>query len=223
MQDHEKNTYKTTNGGNNWILQHIPLEPHLNNSFTAFYGVKIINNEILYAQGGSYSYSGSNYKDVVFKTTNGGNNWGYQMPDTSYNMFYGLGDFINSNTGWFTNIHTTNGGGPIIFTEIKHITVEHPEKHQLFQNYPNPFNPSTTIDFYLPISSEVYLKIIDVTGRLVYRVIEGFHLAQGYHSYRIDKFSMLGLSSGVYFYKLTSSDKSGSITFQETKKMIYIK
>jgi photosystem II stability/assembly factor-like uncharacterized protein len=218
-----KNIYKTTNGGNNWILQHIPNEPHLNNSFSAFYGVKIINKDTLYAQGGAYSFSGSNYKGVIFKTTNGGGTWGYQMPDTSFGMFYGLGDFINSNTGWFTNIHTTNGGGPIIYTEIKNVTVEQPEKFQLFQNYPNPFNPSTTIDFYLPEKSIVKLEIYDITGKTIFKIIDNFQLQPGYHSYKIDEFNSLGISTGTYFYKLSAHNISSQIVYTTTKRMLYIK
>jgi hypothetical protein len=217
-----KSIFKTTNGGLNWIVQTMPLDNHL--VFNSYYYFEIINKDTIFSDIGRFDFGNGVYRGVVFKTTNSGLNWGYQLPDTSYRIVYfSRPFFLNSKTGWLTNIHTTNGGGPIIYTEIKNIIEEHPERYNLYQNYPNPFNPTTTIDFYLPKSSEVCLRIIDVTGRLIYKIIEGFHLAQGYHSYRIDGFSMLGLSSGVYFYKLTSSDKSGSTTFQETKQMIYIK
>lgn len=218
-----KNTYKTTNGGINWVLQHIPLEPHLNNSFSAFGGVLIINKDIIYASGGSYSFSSSVYRNVIFKTTNGGNNWGYQMPDTTNGLFYAVADFLNENTGWLINAYTTNGGGPIIYTEIKNIIVEHPEEYQLMQNYPNPFNPSTTIDFYLPHKANVELKIFDISGKTVLRIIDNFQLQQGYHSYKVNDFNSLGLSSGMYFYRLTASDNSSKISFTETKRLVYLK
>ncbi|MCX6156902.1 MAG: T9SS type A sorting domain-containing protein [Ignavibacteriae bacterium] len=199
------------------------MEPHLNNSFSAFNGVKIINKDILYASNGSYSFTSSVYRDVIFKTTNGGNNWGYQMPDTTNGLFYAVADFLNENTGWLINAYTTNGGGPIIYTEIKNIIVEHPTEYQLMQNYPNPFNPSTTIDFYLPHKASVELKVFDISGKTVLRIIDNFQLKQGYHSYKVDDFNSLGLSSGMYFYRLTASDNSSKTSFTETKRLVYLK
>ncbi len=180
----------------------------------------IINKDTLYSDGAAKYYGGSQLYGIIFKTTNGGLNWGYQQPDTSINPIccFGYPYFINSNTGWFSNIKTTNGGGPIIYTEIKNISVEHPTEYQLLQNFPNPFNPSTTIEFYLPRNANVELKVFDVTCKTILRVIDNFHLQQGYHSYKIDDFNSLGLSSGMYFYQLTINN---SKTF--TKKMIFLK
>jgi hypothetical protein len=47
------------------------------------------------------------------------------------------------------------------------LNVEIPNEYKLFQNYPNPFNPSTTINFSVPNSSLVSLKIYDALGREV--------------------------------------------------------
>jgi hypothetical protein len=146
------------------------------------------------------------------------------LPDTSFNKDYGFPFFLNSNSGWFTNIKTTNGGGPIIYTEIKNISVEHPTEYQLMQNYPNPFNPTTTIEFYLPRRASVNLSIYDISGKRVFTIINNFQLVNGYHSYRIDAFETLGLSSSNYFYRITVYDiKNNNVLFVNTKKMLYIK
>ncbi len=83
----------------------------------------------------------------------------------------------------------------------------------LAQNYPNPFNPTTEINFAIPTSEHVSLKVYDLSGKLVRTLIDDFRSAG---SYRIN-FNADGLSSGVYFYKLTSG------SFTQVKKMTLIK
>jgi hypothetical protein len=50
-------------------------------------------------------------------------------------------------------------------TLVELITNEVPTEHTLSQNYPNPFNPSTTIEFALPKSTFVTLRVYDLLGR----------------------------------------------------------
>ena len=86
-----------------------------------------------------------------------------------------------------------------------------PEKFELKQNYPNPFNPSTSIEFNIPASSFVTLKVYDVLGRQVAVLADEFRQA-GSHKISYDAGR---LSSGIYYYTL-STDKG----FSETKKMV---
>jgi hypothetical protein len=83
----------------------------------------------------------------------------------------------------------------------------------LNQNYPNPFNPSTKISFSIPQNGFTTLKVYDVLGNEVANIIEG-ELSEG--SYDI-QFNASGLSSGIYFYSLTSGE------FTKTMKMILSK
>jgi hypothetical protein len=83
----------------------------------------------------------------------------------------------------------------------------------LEQNYPNPFNPSTVISYQLPVSSDVTLKVYDVLGNEVAILIDEYKPAGNYEV----EFDAVGLTSGIYFYKL----QVGS--FVETKKMILMK
>lgn len=88
-----------------------------------------------------------------------------------------------------------------------------PTEYSLSQNYPNPFNPSTTIDFTLPKSEDVKLKVYDALGREVYTLISSRY-ERGNHKVQFD---MAGFSSGIYFYKLEAGD------FSATRKMMLIK
>jgi len=88
-----------------------------------------------------------------------------------------------------------------------------PTSYSLLQNYPNPFNPSTIISYQLPKSGLVTLKIYDVLGREVSTLVNEQKTAG---TYKVE-FNGIQLSSGVYFYRLTTAD------FMQTKKMIFIK
>ena len=88
-----------------------------------------------------------------------------------------------------------------------------PQAFYLSQNYPNPFNPSTIINYQLPISSRVILKVFDVLGNEVKTLVNEEKPAGDYKV----KFDGIGLSSGVYFYQLKS------VEFVQTKKMLLIK
>lgn len=88
-----------------------------------------------------------------------------------------------------------------------------PENYFLSQNYPNPFNPATTIDFSLPVSGLVSLKIFNVLGQEVAELLNG-EMKAG--NYSVD-FDASRFSSGMYFYKLTAGN------FTSVKKMLLVK
>ncbi len=90
---------------------------------------------------------------------------------------------------------------------------EVPDKYFLAQNYPNPFNPKTNIHFSVPKSGDVSLKIYNTLGQVVAVYLDGFVNAGNYNA-EIDG---TNLSSGIYFYTLSSKD------FTQTKKMVMIK
>jgi hypothetical protein len=85
--------------------------------------------------------------------------------------------------------------------------------YQLSQNYPNPFNPSTTIEFTLPKSEFVELKVYNILGKEVSTLVSK-KLNQGNHTYTFDGRI---LASGVYYYQLVAGD------YMEVKKMILIR
>jgi hypothetical protein len=83
----------------------------------------------------------------------------------------------------------------------------------LEQNYPNPFNPSTTIQFRVPNSSFVNLKVYDILGREVATLVNEEKPAGNYEV----EFNANDLSSGIYFYTL----KAGK--YLQTRKLILMK
>jgi PKD repeat protein len=88
-----------------------------------------------------------------------------------------------------------------------------PSAFSLAQNYPNPFNPTTTISFTLTESSHVRLEIFSVSGARVAMLVNR-EMSAGEHSATFDA---QGLSSGVYFYRMTAGNKT------EMKKMVLLR
>lgn len=92
----------------------------------------------------------------------------------------------------------------------------------LSQNYPNPFNPSTTINYYLQEECIVSLKIFDITGREISALAEGLH-SRGSYFAEFDA-GKAGLSSGVYFCRLTARSLwQRNYNYAVTKKLMFIK
>lgn len=88
-----------------------------------------------------------------------------------------------------------------------------PDAFELSQNYPNPFNPSTKIEVSIPIQSQVNLTIYDMLGRVV-ATLANEEMRAGKH---LLEWNAGGLASGVYIYRLITSE--GVFT----KKMTLIK
>ncbi len=88
-----------------------------------------------------------------------------------------------------------------------------PTQYHLAQNYPNPFNPSTTIRFDVPSTGWVSLRVFDILGREVARLVDAVR-EPGRHA---AVFEAAALPGGVYFYTL----RSGS--FVANGKMLLLK
>ncbi len=93
-----------------------------------------------------------------------------------------------------------------------------PRTYELMQNYPNPFNPTTMIYYTLPATADVNLTVYNTLGQRVKTLVATSQTA-GEHSVEWNGTDETGssVSSGVYFYKLTSPDYSA------TRKMMLIK
>ena len=98
------------------------------------------------------------------------------------------------------------------------ISVNPPDRFELFQNYPNPFNPSTTISYQLTTDTKVSLRIYDLLGREV-AALEDEDKPAGYHEVR---WNAPAYSSGMYVYQLLYNDLQGNRQFHR-KTMLLVK
>lgn len=160
---------------------------------------------------GTVLFAGSS--NGIFVSTNNGINWqqkneGLPNPLPIINNFVISGNFVlvsTSKSVW------RRAAGELI--GIEPISTEVPEEFRLYQNYPNPFNPETKIKFNIQKAGFVTLKIYDYLGKEI-SVTVNQTLQPGIYEV---PFNATGLSSGVYFYKLTTKE------FTETKKLMVIK
>ncbi|HXG37605.1 MAG TPA: CHRD domain-containing protein [Bacteroidota bacterium] len=128
----------------------------------------------------------------------------------------------------YMNVHTAaNPGGEIrgqvlsstgVATSVDRVeTPSIPQTFILEQNYPNPFNPTTVIRYSLPgvgARHDVSLRVYNVLGQEVATLVNG--LQEG-GTYAV-QFDARGLSSGMYFYRLSTN--SG---YSAVKNMMLIK
>ncbi|HMQ80782.1 MAG TPA: T9SS type A sorting domain-containing protein [Ignavibacteria bacterium] len=190
----------TSNAGANWTSQQVPL----------------VNSQPvmdMYFLNDMTGWAGRNTN--IYLTTNGGNNWGYQIVTNGTSRL----SFIDASTGWGGNFgisKTTNNGGTIFYSGFEPNGTSLPNTYKLYQNYPNPFNPNTTIIVDIPRSSHVDFIIFDILGKILHH--ESEELNAGSYEFKWDAAKY---SSGIYLYKLTSI--SGKEIYSETKKMMLVK
>jgi len=152
----------------------------------------------------NYLQKGSQYFGFIFKPVN--TNYGILITNSDQ-------DWVRENTSpaLMKNILYKLVNTSIGITNTNNIV---PAKYQLEQNYPNPFNPSTTINFSIPASSDVSLKIYDALGKEIATLVNKF-LLSGNYSAEFNAYS--DLTSGIYFYRLISDE------YSETKSMMLLK
>lgn len=89
-----------------------------------------------------------------------------------------------------------------------------PEGFVVEQNYPNPFNPATTIRFGFDKPTDASLTVYDQLGRQVAVLFNG--QAEASKMYSVE-FNGSSLTSGIYFYKLQTPEKS------QVRRMMLVK
>lgn len=77
-----------------------------------------------------------------------------------------------------------------------------PMEFSLGQNFPNPFNPTTTIKYQIAEPGIVSLKIYDILGNEVIKLVDEYQEAGNYSI----NFDASKISSGVYFYRLRANE-----------------
>lgn len=131
-----------------------------------------------------------------------------------YNNYFqgggGYGSIVYNLKGcWISGVKY----GDTSTTNINKIGEEIPSEFVLNQNYPNPFNPNTIIRFHIKDSRFVELKIFDIIGREITRLVNE-KLNTGTYEVNWDGSNF---PNGIYFYRLTAGD------YTETKRMVLVK
>lgn len=224
--------FKTSNTGTDWNLVNIPVMHTLeeidfinpdngiavgyeaaiykisegvwNNITTPYsnwlFDVEYLNENIVYAVGST---------GALLKSTNGGLTWN--------DMWSGNQTLNDISIPAASVAYICTDAGKVLkgtsLTGINPISSIVPDKFSLSQNYPNPFNPSTKIKFALAKNENVSLTVFDITGKNIQTLVNS-NLIAG--EYEVD-FNAMNLSSGIYYYRLTTG------SFVETKKMNLIK
>jgi len=106
-------------------------------------------------------------------------------------------------------------------TKISEETNNLQSKFALNQNYPNPFNPTTTIEFSIPKTEFVTMKVYNLLGQKVATLVSKKQTAGTYKVV----WDASGFASGVYLYVIQAGDPSTSSgqVFVQTKKLVLLK
>jgi hypothetical protein len=135
----------------------------------------------------------------------------------------GLGSYTSIDSSGVDSAVTISLKSPVVEnvrwytpTAITTISSSVPDEYKLFQNYPNPFNPVTKIKFDIKESGFVSLKVYDVLGRLVSTLVNE-RLKAGEYEFPFSANSNTSLTSGIYFYKISTDN------FSDIKKMVLLK
>jgi hypothetical protein len=89
-----------------------------------------------------------------------------------------------------------------------------PIEFKVQQNYPNPFNPKATIKFSVDKVEHATVVVYDILGKQVAKLFDGVANPGIYYKLEFDGSA---LSSGIYFYKVTTDNHS------ELKKLVLLK
>jgi len=132
---------------------------------------------------------------------------------TTERNYYAFNDQNLNGKNFYYRLKQLDFDGSYSFSEIIIISLE-VDDFNLMQNYPNPANPTTKITFSIPQKTNVKLKLFSVTGEIV-REILNEEKDKGIYTIELN---LNGLSSGIYFYKMTT--ESG---YSAVNKLIILK
>jgi hypothetical protein len=185
---------KSTNFGSNWTIDSVGGTGDITGITQCVWSMVLCRGNQLYAN------SFMSYWHPVFTAPAGV----YSYVDNHYigNGFY---HFAVRSNGGITSLWEGEG--------VQKISSEIPNGFKLSQNYPNPFNPKSIIKFQIAKANEIKLVIFDILGREIATLVNK-PLSPGTYEVEWDG---TNYPSGVYFYKLITSD------FFETRKMVLIK
>lgn len=122
--------------------------------------------------------------------------------------------FTGSDTLWYHAVDDENIPGPLgtlvfdvrITLEIARSVTTLPGSFHLGQNYPNPFNSTTVIPFQLTEATITKVVIYNLNGEQVETLLQGYYPPGPYQVV----WNSRAVSSGIYFYQMTTSSGSSA-------------
>ena len=117
-----------------------------------------------------------------------------------------------------SNFSNEVGATPSAPVSITNRNLGIPAEFALHQNYPNPFNPTTTIQFDLPMTTDIHIVVYDLLSREVVRLVDR-RLEAGYHQMVWNGRDRSGreLPTGMYIARMVTPAYAKSI------KMVLLK
>jgi hypothetical protein len=155
---------------------------------------------------------GQFYLDTTSVTTDANGNRSFVVSTSSTGL---VGQFISS-TATDSSNNTSEFSQCIEIQNLSKLSSnnpEYPKTFKLYQNYPNPFNPTTTIEFSIPKTEQVTLRIYNLLGQEVTTLVSE-KLTPGEYIYT---WNASQLASGIYLYKLQTE------SYSSTKKLILLR
>lgn len=197
--------YKSTDGGDTW-------NEILSEKRIVDVAVNPNNTDEIYALSQSFYRYDPEREVGIHKSMDGGETWEVISEEIQHKFL----NFVKMAPGEEGVLYAGSSGGglwkgtPQVNSSIEDEIVD---GFELYQNYPNPFNPVTTIKYDINTAGLVKLRLYNVLGAEVLRLVEEIKPA-GSHHVQLDASN---LSSGIYFYRIETSD------FIATKRLALIK
>jgi len=196
--------YKTSDGGSTWNLIPVPVTNQ-----TGFTSVVAFDD--------TYAIIGGTF-GLTLHTADGGTTWTQEYTGGAasaassgiYDLAVQPGSIpgVNPLTVFAVGSHSFVFKRQNLFTPVGLPNeLVHPQSFTLDQNFPNPFNPSTTINYSVSKGDIVSIKVFNLLGSEVATLVDRFHEA-GDYAVSFSSSDVRGLSSGVYFYILTTNGNS---------------
>ncbi|MFZ4619946.1 MAG: VPS10 domain-containing protein [Bacteroidota bacterium] len=203
--------FRTTNSGDAWVR----IDTQMNVKPNGIYITVNRDGKLFY--GGAKNGTNSE----TYQSTDGGVSWSYITNNimTTDNSASIKSLFVASNGRLFAGTSSGLFRSTSLTTGISSKNTSTVSPFELSQNYPNPFNPSTTIRWNIPSSGMVTLKVFDQLGREVAVLAERMMEAGSYQL----QFDGSHLSSGIYYYVLSTGANADGSRNMQTKAMTLIK
>ena len=238
-------TYRSVNGGTNWIDFNELTGTRVNSLnllgtglgyAVGEYGLILKYLDSVYVPVELISFQGKSINNIIilnWQTASEINNKGFEIErsesenqiwktirfiqgsgTTAQEHRYSYKEVLENPGKYYYRLKQIDYDGKYEYSPFVEVKINFPLNYSLSQNYPNPFNSTTNINFTIPIETAVKIKLYDITGSEINTLVNK-EMKAGYYTIQL---STEGLSSGLYFYKITTGSGYTSV-----KKLIILK